>query len=238
MPVMRFEKVVGSLPPTLAPNTLYAVRTGAGFDLYVSDATGSIAHSLNGGGGGPTTNLDAVPWAKRLPTPRIIGDANCTALTTLALGGNRRYFIPFSVPRQVVLSGLRISVATAVTGTAGVGIYDNTVVSGSDSPGSLLAEVSGGLSTATTGYKTGTFAGGNLTLTTGILYWASIIGPAATLRALPVGAIGMALGRTANNTTAITHLYATGTAPKLPATAPTSLTAGTGSIPAIYMIEA
>lgn len=237
MPVMRFEKVVGALPSTLTPNTLYAVRTGAGFDLYASDATGSIAHSLNAGGG-LTTNLDAVPWAKRLPTPRIIGDANCTALTTLALVGNRQYFIPFSVPRQVVLSGLRISVATAVTGTAGVGIYNNTVVSGSDSPGSLLARVSGGLSTATTGDKTGTFAGGNLTLTPGILYWASIIGPAATLRALPVGAIGMALGRTANNTTAITHLYATGIAPTLPATAPTSLTAGTGSIPAIYMIEA
>lgn len=45
--MFRAEKVVASLPSTLAPDTLYVVRTGVGFDLYVSDATGSIAHPLN-----------------------------------------------------------------------------------------------------------------------------------------------------------------------------------------------
>lgn len=50
MPI-RFYKAVASLPGTLTPDTLYMVRTGAGFDLYCSDSTGSVAHALNGGGG-------------------------------------------------------------------------------------------------------------------------------------------------------------------------------------------
>lgn len=40
-------KVVGSLPATLTPNTLYCVRTGVGFDVYLSDNTGSVAHKVN-----------------------------------------------------------------------------------------------------------------------------------------------------------------------------------------------
>lgn len=43
----RVEKVVGALPGTIVPNTVYVVRTGSGFDLYVSDTTGSVAHALN-----------------------------------------------------------------------------------------------------------------------------------------------------------------------------------------------
>lgn len=52
MSVVRFAKVVSSLPGTLAPDTVYFVRTGAGFDLRVTDATGSIAHELNTDSGG------------------------------------------------------------------------------------------------------------------------------------------------------------------------------------------
>ena len=47
MSVVRFAKVVSSLPGTLVPDTVYFVRTGAGFDLRVTDGTGSIAHELN-----------------------------------------------------------------------------------------------------------------------------------------------------------------------------------------------
>ena len=47
MATLRFAKVVASLPATLTPDTLYLVRAGAGFDLYASDATGSIAYGLN-----------------------------------------------------------------------------------------------------------------------------------------------------------------------------------------------
>ncbi len=52
MAVVRFEKVVSALPGTLTPNTLYMVRVGDGFDVYVSDSTGAVAHALNSGGGG------------------------------------------------------------------------------------------------------------------------------------------------------------------------------------------
>lgn len=51
MSVFRVEKVISSLPGTLHPDTIYLVRTGLGFDLYVTDGTGAIAYSLNVPGG-------------------------------------------------------------------------------------------------------------------------------------------------------------------------------------------
>lgn len=41
------QKVVSSLPSVLTPHTLYLVRVGTGFDLYMTDSTGRIAHKLN-----------------------------------------------------------------------------------------------------------------------------------------------------------------------------------------------
>lgn len=43
----RVHKVVAHLPDVLEKDAVYAVRTGAGFDLYVTDATGAHAHKLN-----------------------------------------------------------------------------------------------------------------------------------------------------------------------------------------------
>lgn len=56
MSLVKFRKEVSTLPAILEADTLYAVRTGAGFDLYISDSTGAIAHKVNdltGGGGAP-----------------------------------------------------------------------------------------------------------------------------------------------------------------------------------------
>jgi phage terminase large subunit GpA-like protein len=76
------------------------------------------------------------------------------------------------------------------------------------------------------------------TLQPGVLYWASLIASAAaTVRALAVGSLQTALGRTVGSTTAVGFLYAAGSGSTLPATAPTSLTAGTGACPAIYLLE-
>ena len=48
MEKLRTEKVVGSLPSVLIPNTIYYVRVGSGFDLYVTNSTGIITeYSLN-----------------------------------------------------------------------------------------------------------------------------------------------------------------------------------------------
>lgn len=47
MSTFRARKVVAVLPAQLEANTVYAVRIGEGFDLYVSDTTGATAHRLN-----------------------------------------------------------------------------------------------------------------------------------------------------------------------------------------------
>lgn len=179
----------------------------------------------------------SVAYPRRLSSPKIAGDYGGSALTTQALTAARQYFVPVVVPRQVALSGLRLSVTTAAAGTASAGLYANTVdASGNDAPGALLAGITG-LDTGTTGDKTGTFSAPAL-LQPGTLYWVSVIGSAAaTLRALAVGSRGTELGRTVNNTTAITYLYAAGSGSTLPATAAATPTAGTGNTPAVYLVE-
>lgn len=230
MATVRFSKVVSTLPGTLAPDTIYLVRTGAGFSLYCSDATGSIAYPVNA----PPAGVQ-IAYPKRTATPKIVGDVNGTALLTQALTAGRQYFVPLVVPRQVSLTGLRINVTTAAAGTASIGIYDNTVVSDSDAPGSLLASVTG-LDTGTTGNKTDSLS---YTLSPGTLYWASLIASAAaTVRALAVGSQQTALGRAVSTTTVVSYLYAAGSGSTLPSTAPTALTAASGlAVPAIYLLE-
>lgn len=53
MSIFRAAKVVSALPGSLTPDTFYAVRVGDGFDLYLSDSTGTVAYAQNGGGGAP-----------------------------------------------------------------------------------------------------------------------------------------------------------------------------------------
>jgi microcystin-dependent protein len=48
MAELILAKVVAFLPETLAANAIYAVRAGVGFDLYITDTTGAVAHQLNG----------------------------------------------------------------------------------------------------------------------------------------------------------------------------------------------
>lgn len=47
MAVLKVEKVVATLPGTLVADTIYFVRVGTGFDLYVTDSTGAIAYQVN-----------------------------------------------------------------------------------------------------------------------------------------------------------------------------------------------
>jgi len=50
--VFRIVKIVGALPGTLTEDTLYFVQTGAGFDLYATDTSGTTAYPINSTGGG------------------------------------------------------------------------------------------------------------------------------------------------------------------------------------------
>jgi len=175
-----------------------------------------------------------IAYPKRIATPKIIGDVVGASLVTVTLTVSRLYFFPFIVPRNVILTGLRISVTTASAGTASIGIYNNTVVGGEDFPGSLLASVTG-LDTGTTGDKTGSLS---YTLNAGTLYWACIIGSAAaTLRGLGTSQ-STCLGRVSGGTTYVSYLYAAGSGSTLPPTAPASLGSAGGLVfPAIYLLE-
>lgn len=57
--VARFEKVVSTLPNSITPDTLYAVRVNQGFDLYISNSSGAVAQPLN------------AQVAARLPPPTL-----------------------------------------------------------------------------------------------------------------------------------------------------------------------
>lgn len=47
MATFKIDKVLSALPETLVADTVYAVRVGVGFDLYIVDSTGSIAYKIN-----------------------------------------------------------------------------------------------------------------------------------------------------------------------------------------------
>ena len=47
MPALSIRKDISSLPATLAPDTVYYVRTGFGFEIYVSDNSGTVAYKAN-----------------------------------------------------------------------------------------------------------------------------------------------------------------------------------------------
>lgn len=44
---LQIIKTVSSLPVPLAPNVIYLVRVGQGYDLYATDTTGSSAYKIN-----------------------------------------------------------------------------------------------------------------------------------------------------------------------------------------------
>lgn len=46
--LFKTSKVISALPSVIEPNTTYWVRTGLGFDLYLSDSTGGTVHKING----------------------------------------------------------------------------------------------------------------------------------------------------------------------------------------------
>jgi hypothetical protein len=122
---------------------------------------------------------------------------------------------------------------------ANLGIYGNTVVSGNDAPGNLLASIASTLDTGSTGDKDGTITGG-YTLLPGVLYWASLLATAGG--SLWLWSLGngtqTALGRAANSNYVVSYLYVSASDPTLPDPAPTSLTEASGALaPAIYLLE-
>lgn len=44
---LKLYKEIGSVPSNFGSDSIYAMRTGPGFDLYMTDTTGSVAYKLN-----------------------------------------------------------------------------------------------------------------------------------------------------------------------------------------------
>lgn len=70
MAAFKIHKVVSVLPQTLQADAVYLVRVGAGFDLYVSDSTGAIAHKVNQAAGGTSSDRN-VDGGHAEPEPRV-----------------------------------------------------------------------------------------------------------------------------------------------------------------------
>ena len=57
MSAVRFHKVVGSLPGTLEANSVYFLRTGAGFSIHITNDLGKVeAYDLNTSSVAPESN--------------------------------------------------------------------------------------------------------------------------------------------------------------------------------------
>jgi hypothetical protein len=80
-------KEVSVLPSTLVPSAIYLVRTGAGFDLYASDSTGAIAHSLNLPSGGAGTRTVKTLASAFVST--VVARANVTGLSFAVTAGKK-----------------------------------------------------------------------------------------------------------------------------------------------------
>lgn len=64
MALLKTFKVVSVLPGTLAADAIYAVRTGVGVALYVTDTTGAVAYALNNSGNvAASATLNVTPVA-------------------------------------------------------------------------------------------------------------------------------------------------------------------------------
>lgn len=51
---LKIYKEIGGVPSNFGADSIYAIRTGPGFDLYLSDTTGSVAYKIN------NTNVSSV----------------------------------------------------------------------------------------------------------------------------------------------------------------------------------
>lgn len=77
-------KVLASLPGTLEADTVYAVRVGTGYDLYITDSTGSIAYKQNAGSGGALPTTPQLTWGTS-PQQPTLDASNLTAARTILL---------------------------------------------------------------------------------------------------------------------------------------------------------
>ena len=111
--ILNIEKVVGGLPTTLSKNTFYAVRVNNGYDLYLSDSTGSTAHRMNYDG-----------W-QRITDVQDLNEMRTTGKYFISIGGNRN--APFNGYIYVIVENAEIGtnerIIQTVYADSGVSAY-------------------------------------------------------------------------------------------------------------------
>lgn len=61
MSLLLTQKVVSALPGTLASSTIYFVRVGSGFDIYVTNETGTVvAYPINNAKSGANSDITSI----------------------------------------------------------------------------------------------------------------------------------------------------------------------------------
>lgn len=77
------SKVLAALPGTLAPDAVYAVRVGAGFDLYITDSTGNVAYKINAASPGAINEQTGTTYT--LAIGDVVNGVRCTNAAPIAL---------------------------------------------------------------------------------------------------------------------------------------------------------
>lgn len=113
MTTFAASKVLAALPGTLAPDTVYAVRVGAGFDLYITDSTGAVAYKSNAA---PPAGIPIRPTQPGGNYTFVLADANtCTPFSAEANATiPQNSAVPFPIGTRLYVQG------------ASVGIYQST----------------------------------------------------------------------------------------------------------------
>ncbi|MGI2326154.1 MULTISPECIES: hypothetical protein [unclassified Methylococcus] len=170
--------------------------------------------------------------------PKVAGAGGGTKLASATVTAQQQYFVPFVVPRPMILSQLGAYVAVNQFSTVlHVGIYGNLFYSGEDHPGPIIAAVTN-LSSATTGLKSGSVSA---TLEPGRLYWASVLssGSPGLIGIVTAAANGDYAISDSDYMTAITHQYLSGVSSMADyaSGALGAVVSGTGTAPAVYLYE-
>lgn len=213
----------------LAEGELYLITDEDRLAVGTSASTYSTVALTSEISSGSATAGSVFPWVKRTDTLHVLGDTDGANLSTISLSGGRLYLQPFSVQRELSISGLGIYITTAATGGAVLGIYDTTVISGSETPGSVIAETPD-IDTSVAVFVQGSFAN-SITLYPGVIYWAALLSKAfISVRKNAVA--NPCIGR--NGVSAQYFQVNTPGQSTLPNPAPSALTFST-NFPAIYV---
>lgn len=119
------HKVVSTLPGTLAASSVYFVRVGSGFDIYVTNETGTVvAYPINNAKAGANTDITSIRAAQYVDKVYVNAAATGTVNLDLAaytvfdltLSGNTT--LTFSNAPTLTAEGLTIVVRLTCGATA------------------------------------------------------------------------------------------------------------------------